>query len=138
MNSFNPTALLVDLCRQGVQLHVTEDRQRIAAPVGALTPELRSALITHKMELLGLLSRMEDYKALLQRTFAHVAARRGMSSEEIQKFLDDQTRLLDELGPTLLTTVFDSTVATWRETMATCPWCGGTQGTCHPTPPRRS
>jgi hypothetical protein len=137
MNSFNATAMLVDLCRQGVQLHVTEDRQRIAAPVGALTPELRSALITHKMELLGLLSRMEDYRALLQRTFVQVAARKGMTADEVQKFLDEQTRLLDELGPTLLATVFESSVATWRETMASCPWCGG-QGNCHSTPPRRS
>jgi hypothetical protein len=137
MNTFNPTAMLVDLCRQGVQLHVTEDRQRIAAPVGALTPELRSALITHKMELLGLLTRMEDYRSLLQRAFAQVAARKGMPQEETQKFLDEQTRLLDELGPALMATVFESTVATWRETMSTCPWCGG-QGNCHATPPRRS
>ena len=132
MNNLNPTSLLVDLRRQGLELHVTEDRQRIAAPTGALTPELREALVAHKTELLALLSRVEDYRALLQRTFARVAAREGATPEECERFLDEQTRLLDELGPALLASVFEATAGTWRSVMGTCPWCGG-QGNCHQT-----
>jgi hypothetical protein len=133
MNTHNATSLLLDLCRQGLELHVTEDRQRIAAPAGALTPELRAALVTHKTELLALLLRMEEYRGLLQRAFARVASQKGLTPEESEGFMDEQTRLLDELGPALLATVFETTVETWRAVMGTCPWCGA-QGDCHPTP----
>jgi TubC N-terminal docking domain len=136
MNTSTATSLLVDLCRQGLELRVTEDKQRIAAPAAALTPELRAALIAHKTELLGLLTRMEEYRSLLQKAFSRVASRKGPTEEESERFLDEQTRYLDELGPALLASVFEASASSWRAVMGTCPWCGG-QGNCHQTTPAR-
>jgi hypothetical protein len=138
MDTSNPTALLLELCRQGVGLRVTSDRRRIAAPSARLTPELRAALIAHKTQLLDLLSRMEAYRGMLQRAFARLGAGKGPTPEECQQFADEQIRYLDELGPSLLTIVFEATADAWRESMGTCPWCGA-RGACdHPAPHRRN
>lgn len=51
----SPTQLLMELQRCDVTLTVVGDRLRVDAPTGAVTPELRDALVMHKAELLGLL-----------------------------------------------------------------------------------
>ena len=88
---------------------MTEDKQRIAAPAAALTPELRAALIAHKTELLGLLTRMEEYRALLQKAFSRVAARKGPTEEESERFLAGsllaRTRGTDDLAALQLTSL---------------------------------
>jgi len=52
----NANLLLDKLKRRGIALAANGDRLTIEAPKGALTDELRQALMDHKPELLGLLS----------------------------------------------------------------------------------
>jgi hypothetical protein len=118
-----PTALLVDLCRSGVELRLTRDRQRITAPARVLTPDLRQALTAHRSELLQLLALVEDYRALLRRLFTRLSARRGLGPEECQRFVDEQMRYMDELGPALRGSVFDMVARDWRASTGVCPWC---------------
>lgn len=49
------SALLADLTTRGVRLSLNDGRLRIEAPKGVLTPELRSALTEHKLELIAFL-----------------------------------------------------------------------------------
>jgi hypothetical protein len=135
------TALLRDLCRNGVELRLTRDRQRITAPARVLTPDLRETLAAHRSELVQLLALVEDYRALLRKTFTRLGARKGPTPEECDRFLDEQTRYMDELGPDLRASVFDMVARDWRAATGICPWCsGGAQ--CpdplpHPSPGRR-
>jgi TubC N-terminal docking domain len=118
-----PTAFLAHLCRNGVELRLTRDRQRITAPARVLTADLREALAAHQSELLQLLSLVEDYRVLLRKTFTRLTARRGLTSEECQRFVDEQTRYMDELGPALRASVFDMVARDWRGATGVCPWC---------------
>jgi hypothetical protein len=124
-----PTAFLVDLCRNGVELRLTRDRQRITAPARVLTADLREALAAHRSELLQLLSLVEDYRGLLRKIFTRLSARRGLGAEECQRFVDEQTRYMDELGPALRASVFDMVARDWRGATGVCPWCTA-QVTC--------
>ncbi len=99
------SALLADLCRQGVELKLTKDRLRIVAPVRALTPDIRAGLIEHKPELLGLIPMVEEYRTLLRRAMLLSSSRRGPSAEYCNRFLDEQARLVDDLGPSLASAV---------------------------------
>nr|ADZ24999.1 non-ribosomal peptide synthase [Sorangium cellulosum] len=51
--------LFSDLSQRGVQLWVEGDALRIRAPAGALTPNVRASLATHKAQIVSLLKRME-------------------------------------------------------------------------------
>jgi len=119
------TALLVDLCRSGVELRLTRDRRRITAPARVLTPDLREALTAHQSELLPLLCLVEDYRGLLRKTFTRLGGRRGLAAEEAGRFVHEQTRYMDELGPELLASVFGMVARAWRESTGICPWCVG-------------
>lgn len=118
-----PTALLVDLCRSGVDLRLTRDRRRITAPARALTPDLRELLVAHKSELLEILSLVEDYRALLRKIFTRLPGRKGISPEECDRFADEQRRYMDELGPDLRASVFEMVARDWRAATGICPWC---------------
>ncbi len=48
-------ALLASVERQGIQLRVEDGRLRFTAPAGAVTPEIREHLRSHKAELMSLL-----------------------------------------------------------------------------------
>jgi hypothetical protein len=48
--------LLATLRRAGIEVSVREDRLRIEAPRGAVTPEIHRALVDHKPELIAALS----------------------------------------------------------------------------------
>ena len=48
--------LLATLKRLDVRLEPRGDRLRVDAPAGTITPDLREAMITHKVELLALLA----------------------------------------------------------------------------------
>ena len=50
-----PTEVLVELARLGVEVAIAGDRLRFR-PQGAVTPELRAALVEHKPDLIRLLS----------------------------------------------------------------------------------
>ena len=56
---------MVATCHKaGILLAVTDDKQlRVEAPRGALTPELRAALVDQKPTLLAVLSRLEAMRA---------------------------------------------------------------------------
>lgn len=119
------SALLAHLCRQGVQLRMTEDRSRIAAPMRVLTPEIRAALVAHKAELMRLLPIAEEYRALLCGAFVLATATRSEPGhDELQRFGDEQVRLTDELGPVLTTAIFNAQAREWRTEIGRCPWCG--------------
>jgi pyochelin synthetase len=51
------TALVAELARAGVKLSLSEDKLRVAAPKGQLSPELRDRITRHKAELVEWLSR---------------------------------------------------------------------------------
>jgi TubC N-terminal docking domain len=76
--------LLADLFRQGALVTVLGDRIRIVAPKGVLTPAIRTALATHKADLLQLLTFAGEYRDAL-RTNDRLAL----------------VRFIDELGPAL-------------------------------------
>jgi hypothetical protein len=59
------TDLLATLAALGVTVYAVEDRLRIKAPAGTLTPELRSALADQKPALLGLLREPPRVRAYL-------------------------------------------------------------------------
>lgn len=50
------TAVICELRRRGVELSVEGDGLRYRAPSGALTADLREALVAHKVEVLALLA----------------------------------------------------------------------------------
>ena len=52
----NATTLLTDLIDRGIRLSVSGERLNIDAPKGAVTPDLRAALVEHKTSLLRLLN----------------------------------------------------------------------------------
>jgi len=52
----NASTLLADLCRRGIRLSVSGERLSVDAPKGAVTSDLRTALVEHKAALIQLLS----------------------------------------------------------------------------------
>jgi hypothetical protein len=52
----NAEAILEDLRCRHVSLEVEEDNLRVGAPVGAITEEIRAALVSHKQRLIELLT----------------------------------------------------------------------------------
>jgi hypothetical protein len=118
-----PTAFLLHLCRSGVELRLTRDRQRITAPARVLTADVREGLVAHKAELLQILALVEDYRGLLRKMFTRITGRRGLGPEECQRFVDEQTRYMDELGPALRASVFELAARDWRLATGMCPWC---------------
>src|SRR4051812_18074274 len=58
-----PTELLTELTRRGVEVAVDGDRITRFRPQAAVTPDLRSALIEHKADLIRLLDPMDDQVA---------------------------------------------------------------------------
>src|SRR5262245_41101575 len=89
-----PEGLLFVLCNRGdASICVREDRLRIEAPRGVLSPSIREGLATHKADLLRLVAVVEEYRALLR------------SDLDDSLSLDAQARLIDELGPRLATAV---------------------------------
>jgi TubC N-terminal docking domain len=123
MRTSTPNALLVRLCKSGVELRLTRDRQRITAPARSLTPDLREALAAHRSEIVRLLSFVEDYRSLLRKMFLRLASRKGPGTDECSRFVDEQTRYADELGPVLQASVFEMAARDWRAATGTCPWC---------------
>ncbi|KAA2265769.1 amino acid adenylation domain-containing protein [Solihabitans fulvus] len=56
------SSLLGELARAGIKLRLaTGDRLEVAAPRGALTPELRDRIAGHKVELVGWLARADEH-----------------------------------------------------------------------------
>jgi hypothetical protein len=51
----NTVELFTDLRSRGVVLKATGDRLRVDAPKGSITPELREAMIDHKLGIIALL-----------------------------------------------------------------------------------
>jgi hypothetical protein len=56
----NAAELIIELETRGVQIEVTGDRLRVDAPKGAITPELREALVACKAEVLAILNTADD------------------------------------------------------------------------------
>lgn len=92
-----PAAFLADLLRCGASVIVVADRLRVEAAPGVLTPAVREVLAAQKANLLPLVAFAEEYRALL-----------GDDTADTRTFRDEQARLIDELGPTLATTIHHS------------------------------
>ena len=129
--------LLANLYRQGAALRVRGDRLGVKAPDGVLTPEVQSALKTHKLQLLELVVLAGEYQKLLRDAFGLLLRPEGVSPEETQTFFSEQARAMDELGPDLAATIYTITARGWRKETGVCPWCDD-EGECHepvdPTP----
>jgi hypothetical protein len=125
-----PSTLLADLYRQGAALRVRGDRLGVKAPDGVLTPEVQSALKTHKLQLLELVVLAGEYQKLLRDAFNLLLRGDGVSSEEAETFFDEQARAMDELGPDLAATIYVITARGWRKETGVCPWCDDA-GECH-------
>ncbi|MEE8524255.1 MAG: condensation domain-containing protein, partial [Thermoanaerobaculia bacterium] len=87
-------SLLADLRRQGVMVWAEEDRLRLNAPKGVLTPDLQALLGDHKPELLALLRPAEDPPPL-----AKTAADAAPSDEAPLSFTQERLWFLDRLEP---------------------------------------
>lgn len=132
-----PSTLLANLYRRGAALRVRGDRLGVKAPDGVLTPEIQSALKTHKLQLLELVVLAGEYQRLLRDAFGLLLRPGGPSSEEADAFLAEQARAMDELGPDLATTIYTIAARVWRRETGVCLWCDEA-GECHepsdPTP----
>jgi TubC N-terminal docking domain len=120
---------LLDLCRQGVILRLSDDRTRVLAPRAKLTPELRERLKHDKTEIVKLLGFVDDYRVLIRNAFAvmvhHASARKGLRA-----FAEEQAQLTDELGPALTAVIRDSEARQWRRDTGLCPVCGDDDKDC--------
>ena len=52
------TALVAELARAGIKLSLSDDKLRVAAPKGQLSPELRDRITQHKPELIEWLAKI--------------------------------------------------------------------------------
>ena len=129
------TTLLVDFFKRGITLRVVGDRLGVKAPEGVLTADLRALLIKHKVELLEIVPVADEYRRLLRDGFNLLLGPLGPSNEECEVFLDEQARLIDDLGPELASAIYVITGREWRTTTSVCPWCD-VDGTCHEPEPR--
>ena len=125
-----PSTLLANLYRRGAALRVRGDRLGVKAPDGVLTPEIQSALKTHKLQLLELVVLAGEYQKLLRDAFGLLLRPAGPSPEEAETFFAEQARAMDELGPDLAATIYTITARGWRKQTGVCPWCDDV-GECH-------
>jgi TubC N-terminal docking domain len=124
------TTLLADLYRRGASMRVNGDRLGVRAPDGVLTPDVRSAIIARKPELLQVVPLAESYRKRLSDAFNLLLERDGLSDEQHRHVLAEQARFTDELGPTLAEAIFLATGREWRTQTRVCPWCDA-EGECH-------
>lgn len=117
-------ALLAELIGKGIILRLSEDRLRILVPREVLTPELRSALVGVKPQLLRLLELTEQYRRLLRQAWAPTADGAEGQRERL-RFGDEQARFLDELGPALAAVLADFEAQAWHRRAAASPSCHG-------------
>jgi hypothetical protein len=116
------SALLAELYRRGVDPRLSADRQRVLVSKGSLTASLREAVVAAKPELLHLLTFAEQYRRLLRRGF--VGACRSVERRNgPERFVDEQARLTDELGPLLARVVVSVEAQAWRSVTGACPLC---------------
>ena len=120
------SALLTRLLRRGATLCVYSDRVSIRDPEGTLAPDLREAVVAHKSELLKLLRLADEYRSLLRHALDAADTPPASAEVQLQGFLWQQARLVDELGPALALAIRDAVGRAWREVTGVCPWCEGT------------
>ena len=118
------SALMLDLCRQGAVLSLVCGRLRVEAPRGLLSAEVQATLSSYKAEILRLLQFSDQYRRLLFRGFALIAKAGAGTPEECEQFLDEQTRLADELGSNLAAAIRKDAAERWHADTGRCPWCG--------------
>jgi tubulysin polyketide synthase-like protein len=124
------TTLLADLYRRGASVRINGDRLGVRAPDGVLTPDVRSAIVARKPELLQVVPLAETYRKALCDGFNLLLQPDGPSDEDHARFLDEQARFTDELGPVLAAAIFLTTGREWRTQVHRCPWCDA-EDVCH-------
>jgi hypothetical protein len=79
------TAILTQLQALGVNLSVVvPNRLRVEAPVGVVTPELRTAMLEHKEMIISVLGVGKDLMSLLSRRCPFCKGR-GMRTDETER-----------------------------------------------------
>jgi tubulysin polyketide synthase-like protein len=122
--------LLADLYSRGANLRVTGDRLGVKAPDGVLTPDVRTAIVACKSELLQVVPLAETYRRTICDGFNLALLPEGPSDEQHADLLDQRARFTDELGPVLAAAIFLTTGREWRAQIGLCPWCDA-DGECH-------
>ena len=137
-----PAALVETLRARGVTLQPDGDRLRVR-PAEALTPDELDTLRRHKGEVLRLLSAPPDarasargapvsgradheteYRAVLARAFALIAAGPAADAQECRRVLDDEARLVDEVGVARADEIRARVARQWYAERGVCPYCG--------------
>lgn len=134
--------LLDRLRARGVELVAAGDRLRFR-PADALTADELEALRRHKAEVLALLTapagvsasapgapavlhdaHESEYRETLARAFALIARGADADALDCRRVLDDEARLIDEVGVRRADLIRAEVARTWHAEHGTCPWCG--------------
>ena len=118
----SPASLLLHLYRVGATIAIVGDSLEVTAPDGVVTPDIHEALATRKARLLALLTFADEYRDVLRRAFAHGTSGSAVSPEDARALVDDQTRLIDELGPALAAHVAWMAGRQWQNETSVWPW----------------
>src|SRR5262245_56206779 len=131
----SPASLLLHLYRVGATIAIVGDSLEVTAPDGVLTPDLHEALATRKVRLFPLLTFADEYREVLRRAFAHGTSGSAVSPEEARASLDDQVRLIDELGSALAAHVAWMAGRQWQNETSIWPWDDAAGASLDPTTP---
>ena len=118
----SPASLLLHLYRVGATIAIVGESLEVTAPDGVLTADIHEALAERKTRLFPLLAFADEYREVLLRAFAHGTSGSAVSPEEARGLLDDQTRLIDELGPALAAHVAWMAGRYWQNETSIWPW----------------
>jgi hypothetical protein len=129
----SPASLLLHLYRVGATIAIVGESLEISAPDGAVTSEIHEALVSRKARLFDLLAFADEYREVLRRAFAHGTSGSVVSPEDARGLLDDQTRLIDELGPPLAAHVAWTTGRQWQNDTSNWPWDDAAGASSDPT-----
>ena len=130
MSELMPSSVLLHLYRVGATIVIAGDRLEVTAPDGTLTREINDVLVTRKTRLFDLLAFVDEYRTLLRRAFACGSSGFATPPEDARDLLDDQTRLIDELGPALAAQICSMTGRQWQQETSSNPW-DDASGTSH-------
>jgi hypothetical protein len=117
-----PSSLLLHLYRAGAAVAIVDDRLEVSAPEGVLTPEIHHVLAARKARLFALLTFADEYRAVLRHAFFGGTSGSATPPEAARDLLDEQTRLIDELGPALADHICSVTRRQWQAEMPVDPW----------------
>ena len=129
----SPASLLLHLYRVGATIAIVGDSLEVTAPDGVLTPDIHQAVAERKVRIFPLLTFADEYREVLRRAFAHGTSGSAASPEDARASLDDQARLIDELGLALAAHVAWMAGRQWQNETSIWPWDDATDASPDPT-----